>query len=99
VAARAIAPAPASAGAAVAMGDTDAAATMTKSEPVPVPRPRVQTAKLAPQTTKQATNTKAPPRTRITAKAATPIALPTSAYTLTSSQTRPVERRLKPSAP
>jgi len=99
VAARAIAPASASAGAAVAMGDTDAAALTTKVEPVPVPRPRVQTAKLAPQTTKHAANTKAPPRTRITAKAAAPITLPTSAYTLTSSQTRPVERRLKPSAP
>jgi D-alanyl-D-alanine carboxypeptidase len=99
VAARAIAPAPASASPAVAMGDTEAATATAKSEPVPVPRPRVQTAKLASQTTKQATNTKVPPRTRITAKGATPIALPTSAYTLTSSQTRPVERRLKPSAP
>jgi len=96
--ARAIAPAPASASPAVAMGDTDAAAATTKVEPVPVPRPRVQTAKLAPHTTKQAANTKAPPRTRLTAKASAPIALP-SAYTLTSSQTRPVERRLKPSAP
>ncbi len=96
--ARAIAPAPASASPAVAMGDTDAAAATTKVEPVPVPRPRVQTAKLAPHTTKQAANTKAPPRTRLPAKASAPIALP-SAYTLTSSQTRPVERRLKPSAP
>ena len=99
VAARAVAAAPAGASPAVAMGDTDAAALTTKVEPVPVPRPRVQTAKLAPQTTKHAANTKAPPRTRITAKAAAPITLPTSAYTLSSSQTRPVERRLKPSAP
>src|SRR5258707_894927 len=97
--ARAIAPAPASASPAVAMGDTDAAAATSKVEPVPIPRPRVQTAKLAPHTTKQAANTKAPPRTRIIAKAAAPIALPTSAYTLSSSQTRRVERKPAYSAP
>jgi D-alanyl-D-alanine carboxypeptidase len=96
---RAIAPAPASASPAVAMGDTDAAAATSKVEPVPIPRPRVQTAKLAPHTTKQAANTKAPPRTRIIAKAAAPIALPTSAYTLSSSQTRRVERKPAYSAP
>ena len=95
----AIAPAPASASPAVAMGDTDAAAATSKVEPVPIPRPRVQTAKLAPHTTKQAANTKAPPRTRIIAKAAAPIALPTSAYTLSSSQTRRVERKPAYSAP
>ena len=98
-AAGAIAPAPASASPAVAMGDTEAATATAKFESVPVPRPRVQTAKLAPHTTKQTANSKAPPRTRIIAKAAAPIALPTSAYTLSSSQTRHIERRLTPSAP
>src|SRR5437899_2843875 len=76
--ARASAPAPASASPAIAMGDTDPAAATTKVEPVPVPRPRVQTAKLAARTTKQAANTKAPPRTRLTAKASAPIALPSA---------------------
>ena len=99
VAARAVAPAPASASPAVAMGDSEASAASGKVEPVPVPRPRVQTAKLAAQTTKHAASSKAPPRTRIIAKAAAPIALPTSAYTLSSSQTRHIERRLTPSAP
>ena len=98
-AAGAVAAAPATASPAVAMGDSDASAASMKVESVPVPRPRVQTAKLAPHTTKQAANTKAPPRTRIIAKAAAPIALPTSAYTLSSSQTRHIERRLTPSAP
>ena len=98
VAARAVAPAPASASPAVAMGDSEASAASGKVEPVPVPRPRVQTAKLAAQTTKHAASSKAPPRTRLTAKASAPIALP-SAYTLTSSQTRHIERRLTPSAP
>ena len=79
------------------MGDSDASAASVKVETVPVPRPRVQPAKLAAQTTKQPANSKAP-RTRVTAKASAPIALP-SAYTLTSSQTRHIERRLTPSAP
>ena len=81
------------------MGDSETSAASVKVESVPVPRPRVQTAKLAPHTTKQAANTKAPPRTRIIAKAAAPIALPTSAYTLSSSQTRRVERKPAYSAP
>ena len=64
-AAGAVAAAPATAGPAVAMGDSETSAASVKVESVPVPRPRVQTAKLAPHTTKQAANTKAPPRTRV----------------------------------
>jgi D-alanyl-D-alanine carboxypeptidase len=94
----AVAAAPATASTAVAMGDSEASAASMKVEPVPVPRPRMQTAKLAAQTTKQAANTKAPPRRRITAKASAPITLP-SAYTLTPSQTRHVERKSAYSAP
>ena len=98
-AAGAVAAAQSTGGTAVAMGDSETSAASVKVESVPVPRPRVQTAKLAPHTTKQAANTKAPPRTRIIAKAAAPIALPTSAYTLSSSQTRRVERKPAYSAP
>ena len=92
-AAGAVAAAPATGGTAVAMGDSETSAASVKVESVPVPRPRVQTAKLAPHTTKQAANTKAPTRaTRLTAKASAS-STPQAAYTLTQSQTRHLDRR------